>query len=202
MSLLMLSQLTIAKAQTRVLMIVNDGFQPSEYLEPRKLFEQEGYLINTASRYGGETRPGRKYTDVKPVYADYSFEQIKVSDYDVITFAGGGGAWSDYFPDKTLHQILISALARPQMIVGLICAATGLLATTKNLNGKTPQFAGRKITGYAEVEGLLVQVGKLNYSSGDLSKPYVVTDGNLVTGRDPMSSKLFGETIIKKLNKR
>ena len=202
-SLLVLTQLTLAKAQqTKVLMIINEGFQPAEYLEPRALFEKEGYLIKTASRYGGKTAPGRKYTDVAPVNTDYSFEQIKIEDFDVVTFTGGGGAWSDYFPNKTLHKVLVTALASPRLVVGLICAGTGLLATANNLDGRTPQFAGRKITGYGEVEGLLTQVGKLNYSSGDLSKPYVVVDKNLVTGRDPMSSKLFGENLIAIINKR
>ena len=53
----------------------------------------------------------------------------------------------------------------------------------------------RHITGYFEVEGLLSRVGLVKYDPGTAGKPYVVTDGKLITGRDPISAKLFGETI-------
>lgn len=192
---------TFAGEHKKVLMIINEGFQIEEYEVPRALFEKEKYEIKTASRYGGIVNPGKKYINGKnSVATDFSFEKIKINEFDAIVFAGGAGAWTDYFPNKTLHKVLSDASSIKEMIVGLICAGTGLLATANNLDGKTPQYKGRHITGYAEVSGLLQSLGQVQYDSGDLAKPYVVEDGNLVTGRDPSSSKLFGETIIKKLN--
>jgi putative intracellular protease/amidase len=199
LSLLILAQASYAKAENRVLIVLNDAFQPTEYFEPRKAFEAEGFLIKTASRFGTEAHAGRKNTDVRPVTVDYSYEQIEVEKFDAIVFVGGGGAWSDFFPDKALHSVLVKAMNRKGMTVGLICAGTGLLAMAKNLDGKTPQFSGRKVTGYGDVEALLTQVGKLDFSSGDLTKPHVVIDGNLVTGRDPMSAELFGKTMTNKI---
>lgn len=185
----------------KVLMIINEGFQIEEYASPRALFEKQKYEITTASRYGGKINPGKKYiTATNSVQTDLSFDQIKIDKYDAITFAGGAGAWTDYFPNKTLHKVLSDAVNRKEMIVGLICAGTGLLATANNLDGKSPQFKGRHVTGYAEVSGLLRSLGQVQYDSGDLNKPFVVEDGNLITGRDPISSTLFAETIIKKLN--
>lgn len=190
----------IAGTPKKVLMIINEGFQIDEYTVPRALFEKEKYEIKTASRYGGKVSPGKKYiTESNSVQTDLSFDQIKVDEFDAITFAGGAGAWTDYFPNKTLHKVLTEATNKKNMIVGLICAGTGLLATANNLDGKTPQYKGRHITGYAEVSGLLQSLGHVKYDSGDLTKPYVLEDGNLITGRDPSSSKLFGETIIKRL---
>ena len=188
-----------AKGESRVLMVLNDAFQPSEYFEPRKAFEAEGFVIKTASRFGTKAYPGKKNTNVEPVIVDYSYEQIDLENFDAIVFVGGGGSWSEFFPNKTLHDLLVTAVNQKKMIVGLICAGTGLLATAKNFDGKSPQFAGRKITGYGEVEGLLVHVGKLDYSAGDLTRPHVVVDGNLVTGRDPMSAELFGKTMTNKI---
>lgn len=165
-------------------MILNDDFQVDEYFTPRKLFEKEGFDIKTASRYGGMVKPGKKHvSDYKPVVTDLSFEQVKIEEFDAITFTGGGGAWTDYFPNKTLHQILINATKNKKMIVGLICAGTGLLATANNLDGLSPQFKGKHITGYGEVAGLLKTLGQVQYDTGDLAKPYVVEDGNLITGR-------------------
>jgi putative intracellular protease/amidase len=70
-----------------------------------------------------------------------------------------------------------------------------------NLDGQHPHFKGRHVTGYFEVEGLLRKVGLVKYDGGVADKPYVVTDGKLITGRDPISAKLFGETIVSALRK-
>lgn len=189
-----------ANEHKKVLMVINEGFQIDEYEVPRKLFEKEKYEIKTASRHAGTVNPGRSYMNGKnSVTTDLSFDKIKVDEFDAITFAGGAGAWTDYFPNKSLHKVLAEAINKKGMIVGLICAGTGLLATAHNLDGKTPQFKGRHVTGYAEVSGLLQTLGQVQYDSGDMAKPYVVEDGDLITGRDPSSSKLFGETIIKRL---
>lgn len=199
LTLILLAQVSFAKAEKRVLIILNDAFQPLEYFEPRKAFQTEGFTIKTASRYGAWAYPSRKNREIKPIATDYSYEQIDVDQFAAIVFVGGGGAWSDFFPNKKLHDVLIKAVNRKEMVVGLICAGTGLLATSKNLDGKTPQFVGRKVTGYSEVAGLLTLVGQLKYDSGDPTKPYVVVDGNLVTARDPMSAELFGKTVTKKI---
>ena len=184
----------------KVLMIVNEGFQVDEYFKPREIFEQAHIQVVTASRYGGVVNPGRKYMGQYPsVKADLSFDEVNVSDYAAITFTGGAGAWSDYFPNRRLHGILLEATQNPKMIVGLICAGVGLLATAQNLDGTTPMFKGRHVTGYGEVAGMLIKLGELNYDSGDLSEPYVVQDKNLITARDPMSSELFAQTILSRL---
>lgn len=203
LSLFFLTSIASANEPKKVLMIINEGFQVDEYFVPRKSFENQKYKIVTASRYGGIVNPGRKYTSqYKPVSTDLNFEQVKIEDYDAITFAGGAGAWTDYFPNKTLHQILLTAVKNKKITVGLICAGTGILATANNLDGTTPQFKGRKVTGYAEVSGLLKLQGQVNYESGDLTKPHVVEDENLITGRDPISSQLFADKIIQRLNSK
>ena len=71
LSLLILAQASYAKAENRVLIVLNDAFQPTEYFEPRKAFEAEGFLIKTATRFGTEAHAGRKNTDVRPVTVDY-----------------------------------------------------------------------------------------------------------------------------------
>lgn len=179
----------------RVLMVINEGFQVDEFFVPKKIFEEAGLEITVASRFGGDVRPGKKYADYAPVHSDISFAEIDVTAYDAITFAGGGGAWSDYFPDQTLHKVLLAAVKREDMVVGLICAATGLLAVANNLDGSSPQFKGRHVTGYKDVEGLLKRQGEVNYDPAE-----VVIDKNLVTGRDPTAAKNFGLTVLKELS--
>ena len=42
-------------------------------------------------------------------------------------------------------------------------------------------------------------MGKVNYSAWVNGKPHVVVDGNLITGRDPMSAELFARTVLNSL---
>lgn len=185
----------------RVLMIINEGFMAPEYYEPRKLFDQAGFKVTVAAKYAGMIAPDKRNTE-PPVKADLSFEQVRLSDYDALTFAGGNGAWTDYFPSDTVHKLLTEAL-QTQMVTGLICASTGLLGMANNYNGQAvPVAKGRHVTGYFRVEGLLRELGQVNYDGGDPKQPYVVVDGNLITGRDPMSSLSFGETLVQILKQR
>ena len=179
-----------------ILMFLNEGFQPDEYFVPRQRFEAAGYGVVVAARYAGLVHAGRKNANVQPVTADLTFDQVDLAQFDGLVFVGGGGAWTDFFPNRTLHKILHAAFDR-NMVVGLICAATGLLATAENLDGQHEPIAkGRHVTGYAEVEGLLTRLGKVQFDRGDIEKPFAVADGNLVTGRDPSSAAVFADKVI------
>ena len=191
-----------AQSETkRVLMIINEGFYAPEYYEPRKLFDQAGYQVTIAGKQLGKLSPDRRNTGYAAVEVNLTFEQVDVSQYDAVTFAGGNGAWTDYFPNESVHKILTEALRR-NMITALICSSTGLLGVLNNFDGDSEPLAkGRHVTGYYRVEGLLKKLGQVNFDPGQKDQPYVVIDGNLITGRDPISSKLFGETVVSALNK-
>lgn len=186
-----------AEASPRVLMFVNEGFQPDEYFVPRAEFEKAGFEVKVATRYKQATNPSRNYPQ-QTITPDYAFSEVDLEKFDAITFTGGQGAWTDFMPNKKLHEILKAAVER-KMTVGLICAATGLLATANNLSGETPMFAGQHVTGYSEVEGLLKYQGKVNFETTPGDTGFVVTDGQLVTGKNPKSSTEFARTIIGKL---
>lgn len=198
LAITLLSQ-SAALAAPKILMVLNEGYRPEEYFEPRKIFDQAGFAVKVASHYKGNVLPSRKHiSEVPPVPADLTFEEVSVNGYDAVVFVGGNGAWNEFLPSPAVHKILLDSVKEGKL-TALICAATGLLATAGNLDGTHPQFKDRHVTGFFEVEGLLKKVGLLNYDGGTPGKPYVVTDGKLITGRDPISSKLFGETIVTAL---
>lgn len=194
--ILMVSHNIYATPKTKkVLIVLNEGYRPEEYFEPRKTFDKAGFSVVIAGKYLGNILPSRPHIkEVPPIAADTTFDKVSVREFDAIVFVGGTGAWSDFLPNKNIHKILIEAI-HLEKVVGLICAATGLLATSDNLDGSTPQFKGRHVTGYFEVEGILKLVGQTRFDSGKPGKAFVVSDGNLITGRDPISAKLFGERI-------
>ena len=75
--------LSFANAATphRVLIILNEGYRPEEYFEPRKLFEEAGYQVKVAAHYAGVVRPSRKHiSEVPAVPADLTFDQVSVQN--------------------------------------------------------------------------------------------------------------------------
>jgi len=188
-----------APKAARVLIVLNEGYRPEEYFEPRKLFDNAGFHVKVASHYTGNVLPSRPHIrEVPPVPSDLTFDKVSVDDYDAVIFVGGNGAWNDFMPNPDVHKILLNSM-KAGKLTALICAATGLLATAGNLDGQHPQFEGKHVTGFFEVEGMLKTLGHLKYDAGVAKQPYVVTDGKLITGRDPISAKLFGETIVAAL---
>lgn len=184
----------------KIAIFVNEGFYPTEYFTPRRLFDEAGHISTVITRYPGLVHTSYNHQSKFPaVKSDLTFDQVKPSEYDMLVFVGGSGAWTDFFPNLKVHEILKEAFRNHQKLA-LICAATGVLGTAGNLSGDAISLIqGRNVTGYGEVSGILKNIGHANYSAGDLSKPYVVVDDNLITGRDPLSAELFGLTILNAL---
>jgi len=193
----------VSFAEIKVAVFVNEGFKAEEYFTPRKAFDSAGFQVKVVTRYPGKVNPGRGDQSKFPgIMSDFTFETVKPDAFDALVFVGGSGAWTDFFPNLQIHKILEDAFKRDQW-VALICASVGVLATAGNLDGNgIPLAKGRHVTGYKEVSGLLKQLGQVNYDGGDPNHPKVVTDGHLITGRDPMSAELFGQTIVKRLQKK
>lgn len=201
--MLVMSWVSEAKALNRkVLMMVSEGFYAPEYYVPLKAFQEKGIQVVTATKLSGATQPDHRQIGQYPaVKGDMTFDKIEVGDFDAIVFAGGNGAWEDFFPNEDVHKALTSFM-KAGKVVALLCSSTGLLGVANNLDGNgEPVAKGRKVTGYGRVEGLLTRLGKVQYSAGEKGKPHVVVDGKLVTGRDPMSSELFAEKVIEVLEK-
>lgn len=186
----------------RVLMIVNEGFMAPEFYEPKAAFERAGFSVTVAGKRKGALPPDARNVGVPPAHVEVTFDHVDVAQFDAVTFAGGNGAWTDYFPDDRVHRIVTQSLQSGK-VTGLICASTGLLGVANNYAGNgEPVAKGRRVTGYYRVEGLLRNLGQVKYEAGVAGQPHVVVDGNLVTGRDPLSSALFGETVTREIRKR
>jgi putative intracellular protease/amidase len=199
--LIVASAACIAKErQKKVLLMVAEGFYAPEYYIPLKEFKEAGFVVTTASKYKRATRPDERHLQsYKAVVSDITFDEIVADEYDAIVFSGGNGAWEDYFPNDDVHKA-IGEFMSSDKLVALLCSSVGLLGVASNLDGSSvPIAAGRNVTGYKRVKGLLVNLGKTNYFPGERGVPFVVVDGNLVTGRDPLSAKLFAKTVVKVL---
>ena len=76
-------------ASGNVLFIVaHEGYQPVEYAEPKKILEDAGFTVITAS-----DKPGKATDkDGGTTTVDLTLDQVKPEDYDGVFFIGGPGA--------------------------------------------------------------------------------------------------------------
>jgi putative intracellular protease/amidase len=110
---------------------------------------------------------------------------------------------------------LIEALHAAGKPVAAVCHAPGVLRRTKAPNGE-PLVAGKRVTGFANseeaavgltevvpflVEDALKEAGGLYTKAPDWAS-YVRTDGTLVTGQNPASSKEAAEALVGLLQDR
>ncbi len=161
----------------KVLMVTaSKDFRDEEYLEPKKVLEQAGIEVKTASSKKGKITGagGTKIT------ANMTLDEIKPQDFDGIVFVGGRGA-TEYFTDaKALN--LAKAFFDTEKIVAAICIAPVILANAELLQGK-------KATVF-QSETATLQAKGANYTGGD-----VEVDGKIITASGPAAATKFGKAI-------
>jgi putative intracellular protease/amidase len=134
----------------------------------------------------------------------------RLEDYDAVYYPGGHGPMEDLWRDADSGRLLIDALASGKPLAIVCHAPVAILATRR---GGVSPFAGYRVTAYTNDEedavGLrakapwtaedeLVRLG-VDFSRGDMWKPYVVVDRNLFTGQNPASAGPLAEEILKVL---
>jgi putative intracellular protease/amidase len=133
---------------------------------------------------------------------------VKADDFDAVFYPGGHGPLWDLANDA-VSIALIEAFAKADKPTGFVCHAPGVLKSVNGADGK-PLVEGRKVTGFTNseedavgltdvvpflVENVLIANGG-DYSKGPDWGAYVLTDGKLVTGQNPGSSREAAEALL------
>ncbi len=160
-----------------VLVIAAKDFRDEEYLVPKRLLEEGGIEVLTASttknwaegKLGARVQPDLLLTEVEP------------AEIDALVFVGGGGS-SRYFDDPAAHA-LAQETASAGKVVAAICIAPVILARAGLLKG-------RKATVYLDGVEDLRQAGAV------YTEQPVVTDGRVVTANGPEAAEAFGRELV------
>lgn len=166
----------------KVLFVVApQNFRDEEFLEPKKVLEENGISVEVASKGVGEAMGmfGAKAT------IDKGLGEVKADDYNAVVFIGGTGA-SGYFNDQTALNLAKSAFEK-EKVVGAICIAPSILANAGLLSGK-------KVTAFSsEAENLKVK-------GASYTGETVAVDGKIVTARGPEAATEFGKKLVEILS--
>lgn len=136
---------------------------------------------------------------------------VRVEDYDAVYLPGGHGPMQDLCVDADAGRILTAQLASGRPLA-IVCHAPAALLATR-IRGESP-FKGYRVTGFTneEEEGvgladkaqwlleddLKSKVG-VEFSRGEIWKPYTVEDRNLFTGQNPQSAAVLADRLLKEL---
>ena len=203
------------------------GWWGEELFAPLEALEEAGHVVDLASPLGG--KPELDERSVLPEYdpqgtykalyesgrADdtQKISEVDAADYDAILIVGGHGAMFDLAKNEDLHRIINSVYDRGG-IIAAECHGPSVLVYTSRPNGKSI-VEGLKVTGYPDVwepedvlpylpYSLEQELRKIADYIPELDQKAFAVWGNsqIVTSRDPFSSELMGQELVKGLQNR
>ncbi|WP_419254128.1 type 1 glutamine amidotransferase domain-containing protein [Caulobacter sp. ErkDOM-YI] len=206
------------------------GFWLEEFAAPYYALKDAGATLVLASPAGGQPPLDPKSDDAdaqtddtrrfkadpeaqKALASTVTLDGVKAEDFDAVFYPGGHGPLWDLAEDAK-SIALIEAMAAAGKPVAAVCHAPGVFRHVKGPDGDL-LVKGKAVTGFADteeaavgltdvvpflVEAMLKESGGL-YSKGADWAPHVLTDGLLVTGQNPASSKPAAEALLAVLSK-
>ncbi len=168
--------------QKVVFITAPETFRDEEYIQPKKILENAGIKVDTASTKIGTItgRFGHK------AHSDMILESVKPSDYDAIVYVGGGGS-SVFFEDPNALK-LANEFFQDGKPTTAICIAPTILANAGILKGK-------KATVFPDGKDALIK-GGAQYTATPLE-----IDGNIITANGPDAAEDFGKAVLHALQK-
>ena len=203
------------------------GFWVEEFAAPYYVLADAGVEVTLASPKGGQppidpmstkedaqteaTKRFDKDEELKKKLSNTKeLQYVKESDFDGVFYPGGHGPLWDLAND--LKSIaLIEEFYSKMKPMAFVCHAPGVLANVEVHN--EPLLRNKDVTGFANTEEAAVGLTDVvpflvqdkmnqmhaNYSKGKDWDEYVVTDGKLITGQNPASSKAAAQSLLKML---
>lgn len=165
-----------------LMIIAPDQFRDEELFETKEVLERAGLSTVIASKQKGICK-GKLGGEA---VAEIAVSDAKASDYEAIIFVGGMGS-EVYFNDAVAHDLAWEMYADGK-IVSAICIAPVILANAGLLKGK-------RATVYPD------GADDLKKGGATYTAETVTTDGNIITGNGPSSSREFGKTVANEVCK-
>lgn len=175
------------KSKKILLVIAHEGYQPIEYAEPKKILEEAGFQVITASNKPGVATA----SDNSTTSVDIILDDVDVDDYAAVIFIGGPGCLENL--DNKISYKVIQKTVEYYKVLGAICLATRILAKAGALNEKNA-------TGW-NGDGLLSAI-YTQYNVTYLPEVDVVTDNITITATNPKAAKEFGKEIVNLLKRK
>src|SRR5580765_759162 len=166
----------------RILIVATDGFEEWELFGPRQILQQRGAEVVLASLKLDPIQATVHDDPGKTIRPDMTVDDVNADDFDALILPGGVRN-----PDHLrLHGNvigLIRAFAGQGKPVGAICHGPWMLVEADLLRGRTA-------TSWPSIRTDLRNAG------ANVVDKAAVTDGNIVTSRNPQDVEEFTQAVI------
>lgn len=161
------------------MIIAQHGFRDEELIEPKALFEQNGYAVEIAAPQQGLCKG---MLDVV-VEATCAISEVSLEKVKAIVIVGG--AQSPTLMDVSELGALLNRAKEKKIVIGAICLAPMIVASFGVITGM-----------HATVYKTDDSLSMLKKHSVGFLDELVVVDDWLVTGNGPAAAKPFAESIL------
>lgn len=190
------------------------GYEFSEIADPYFEFISKGYTVDFASILGGtppfvgynsSQKISKKFKEsngFKRLNFSHKLDNVDIDAYDAIFFPGGLGLMTDMVNNPLVKEIIKNVYENGK-VIGAVCHGPAALLNVKLSDGSN-LLEGKRINSFTKKEEeednhLLVNIipfmldeelvkqGAI-FSNTEPFKPFVINDGNLVTGQNPASA--------------
>jgi putative intracellular protease/amidase len=206
------------------------GVWLEEFAAPYYVFKDARARIVLASPKGGQPpldpkshEPGSETEAIKRFNQDPEAQQafantlllssVDYEEFGGVFYPGGHGPLWDLAEDRDSITMIESMYAANKPIAA-VCHGPAAFRHTKR-HDRRPLVEGKKVTGFTNSEEEAVQLTDVvpfliedsmkkagaNFVCGRDWAPYVVVDGNLVTGQNPASSEEAAHALLQLISK-
>lgn len=163
--------------------MVTDGFEQSEFTEPRKALEEAGAAVHVIAPHGGKVKAWDETDWGNEYEVDVTLDTANAEDYNALLLPGGV-LNPDQLRTNEKAVDFVSQFLDEGKPIAAICHGPWTLIETGSLEG-------RKMTSYKSIKTDLVNAG-VNWVDQE-----VVVDQGLVTSRNPDDIPAFNRKMIE-----
>ena len=173
---------------SKVAILVADGFQQDEMVEPKKALEQLGIITTIVSPCKGKVKGWKMKNWADEFVVDQELNQAKAEDFDALLLPGGLMS-PDTLRTNSDAVNFVKSFVKSGKPIAAICHGPWMLINAEAVKGKT-------VTSWPAI-----QLDLMNAGAKWIDRE-VVQDGNLITSRKPDDIPFFNQAFIKIISDR
>jgi protease I len=167
----------------RVAALVENGFEQSELVEPKKALEQAGARVDVVSPQAGKVKGWQHTNWGDEIPVDRRLDEAKADEYDALLLPGGVMSPDKLRADPKAVQF-VKAFVDDHRPIAAICHGPWTLIEAGGVNG-------RKMTSWPSLQNDLRNAGATWVDQE------CVVDNGLVTSRKPDDIPAFNKKMIE-----